>query len=1843
MKYIRGRFLLKAFAVFFLLEIITSSIAPAVSWALTSGPTAPEATTFEPVDATDMVDLKTGDFTYNLPLMEVPGPAGNYPLTLSHHSNIQPEEEASWVGLTWNLSPGAISRLVNGYPDDHNGVNNVNRDFWEGGNTETYTVGISVGIANGPSVSSSLSFANDTYRGYGVGWAGGFGMSLANGVGVGVQGGESPYGTTYSSFTLSKSLSGMGEAESMDGFSGTASITLNSRGGLNGGISANGTASTGGSISTDFNGHYSTSAQLGGVGLVGNSRAGNVSTEEDNFQIDIPIGYTGINLRLARNYQRYWIDETENINTYGSLYGSGAAPGNLVAFDTYDLLDTEIGMGHHTDGETLLGGSFSDVDFYSVTGQGIGGTIKPMFYQKKLFRQDKVIQGKTWTKSYELSGASDRAADFRFTGEFSNRMEYTAPDLSLNSAGTGLAFSFSGNLQTGASGAGNDGYVNGRLIGSRRVNWYKNSDILGSDSSLRKGFINAVARGFTRTTAGSLASQIGAFSITNESGVTYHYALPAYSYEEISRSQNTQLEKQKNGEYYNQVSRPEKYAYTWYLTSITGPDFVDRDNDGIADDGDWGYWVRFEYDKYLSDYKWRNPGVGYNPDIDDFDVFSAGKKEIYYLDKIYTQSHMAAFERSARFDSREVKDLMTGGFWDNNISARPRALLKLDKVTLYNLKDMSTSIRSVSFDYDYSLAPYTPNSYDASVANARLLGKLTLKNVKFLGKGGADLLPSMSFGYKNVRYEPGKYDMWGYYKNDYKDTGNPNLDRFTTAASASDVDAWSLTNIQTATGAEINIAYESDRYKIPTLYRRSVLTASAITINQTNQTVVVTFNNPTTDLTTQHSMLENSTLEFLFRRWLTARQFCICDGVRFPANATMGNIYRLRSATLTSANIRNVTAKTVEFVDTELYNFLYKVVTDPQGESAWEMMTYRDGGCFDSDSREIEPGVFVRYPILVAGNLFYNPGNGETYGGGSRVREIRVSDLGTANVTNYTYVGGTTSYEPISFGRINFDFDGWEDSELTTLREKNRIAEGQGAYRQQVLPNFSKLLSISRVLPGPGVLYNQVTVGSKTITPTGDEFASPSYAQYTFDVFKESMFGPDNGPTLTTPSILGSYGGLFYTMIHRKKVALKDYTSRIGNLREVTVFDRVTNAPLTSTHYNFFHDGLADTFDDNKQTYENNLRDVFSNQGVLEETSVRARVVVYPKFRRLPYGPDANTIPTTDQVHLIGVVGKKEYFPSISIGQTTINYKTGIKTVTTNKAFDFYSGAVTRSQYSDGYGNLYESEQTPAYRTYSKMGPAALNDGKNMLTQLSSGSVYKMQAANPTVRESLVGGWAQTWAETVDAIVPGSASTTVQQTGVWRKKSSFSFVGSQTSFPNADGFVPIGQISAFSAWTTQQPVTDGWQKNEEITLYDANSHVLEAMDMNGHYGAVRVNMDQNNVLATIGNARYREVASTGVEDIRNGGSGGGVALEQAIASQTYAHTGKISARLDGGKRGLYSSVLVKSDAVKRKIHVSFWTRDPVQSLSIAYRFVPPTGQAPAEALLAVTPVAERRAGDWYLCEADFDVPVNVAEGLRFESRIVNSGSQTLYIDDLRVHAADATMTTYVYNNYFELTHILDGNNLYQEYRYDGIGRLTSTYRESFQSDYGNRGVAKVNEVAYNYGKSNPFNVTITATSEGGPTGSIFPLGAVAVPQNGKQDFEIVDNCPSSHFSTLWIDNSIYSFYDRTLNLVDGTVVKIDGKTLHFSNVQYPHTILAIFNTEAPRGEVTCAATSYPDGKVCHHGFYTVTYYDQCGEIVNSFTAMSKDEVPAELRHLAADNCCGPPYNRPEDNCGCFHN
>ncbi|HWZ21001.1 MAG TPA: hypothetical protein VNW06_00020, partial [Cytophagaceae bacterium] len=372
------RKLLKIASIVLLLNVLTTTLAPTISYALTAGPTAPEYTSFEPVDTTDMVSLATGDFTYNIPLLEVPGPEGGYPLALSYHAGIAPDEEASWVGLGWSLNPGALNRSVQGFPDDVYNAPRTTHDYWPGGQTNTFTLGVGYAM-----FSVDVDIAHDTYRGTGVG------VSLN--AGYQIQEGAVALGVTAS---VSSGMYGQGSSIGVNAYAGVE-LSGNAQSGILGisaGINSNFKSTTayagiglnvgnvsivGADISSN---NLKPSINVGGVSetFIQDNNAGKISSTSDGFRATIPLPY-GFTLTIGQQFQRYWSDQRASLNMFGSLYTINSSGNtNTSSTDSYILPEFE---GSNTSPEQQKGGSFLAYDMYSVLGQGIGGTIQPYTFQ----------------------------------------------------------------------------------------------------------------------------------------------------------------------------------------------------------------------------------------------------------------------------------------------------------------------------------------------------------------------------------------------------------------------------------------------------------------------------------------------------------------------------------------------------------------------------------------------------------------------------------------------------------------------------------------------------------------------------------------------------------------------------------------------------------------------------------------------------------------------------------------------------------------------------------------------------------------------------------------------------------------------------------------------------------------------------------------------------------------------------------------------------------------------------------------------------------------------------------------------------------------------------------------------------------------------------------------------------------------------------------------------------------------------------------------------------------------------------------------------------------------------
>lgn len=194
-------------------------VIPLRSLALTSGPSQPEFQGFTPLATTSLVDPFSGDFSYNIPLLEVDG----YPLNLVYRPTSNIEEEASWVGYGWNVNVGTLNRMVRGLPDDMNGEeiksyqNIKTREVNSIGVSLEPSFGVQAGITDGVGVSagvqSSLGFTkdNDNYIGKSVG------LSVGGGVYAGVNAG--PFSATASAgVTLAANSSTGGSVTVYAGF-----------------------------------------------------------------------------------------------------------------------------------------------------------------------------------------------------------------------------------------------------------------------------------------------------------------------------------------------------------------------------------------------------------------------------------------------------------------------------------------------------------------------------------------------------------------------------------------------------------------------------------------------------------------------------------------------------------------------------------------------------------------------------------------------------------------------------------------------------------------------------------------------------------------------------------------------------------------------------------------------------------------------------------------------------------------------------------------------------------------------------------------------------------------------------------------------------------------------------------------------------------------------------------------------------------------------------------------------------------------------------------------------------------------------------------------------------------------------------------------------------------------------------------------------------------------------------------------------------------------------------------------------------------------------------------------
>lgn len=376
-------------ALVLLIIFIADIVRPTISFALTSGPTQPETQSFEPVSTTDMVDLFTGDFTYNIPLLDVEG----YPINIAYHSGANVEQEASWVGLGWNINPGSIVRNVRGVPDDFNGdLIEKEINIRPEKNTKV-NVGVSAEVAglNFLRAHAGLYVNSSNYKGLSAGTSIGaniqFGMGQAGvnmgvNIGVGSQSGADIDLNASMSYSSSQRLSK--EEAGMLGFGVGGATGYNSRGGwkdpsLSGNVSLQRNAQHAKFADHDYEDGFTSVAQASVSTTIPIGLQNFVPVITNRSTMTAISGKLGAGTEfyalfphadLGLTYSKLEFDTNGNRDAYGYLNLQNSGDNDIQDFTrdrdgTFNKTMPNLPSGNMT------------YDIYSASAQGGGGLFRP--------------------------------------------------------------------------------------------------------------------------------------------------------------------------------------------------------------------------------------------------------------------------------------------------------------------------------------------------------------------------------------------------------------------------------------------------------------------------------------------------------------------------------------------------------------------------------------------------------------------------------------------------------------------------------------------------------------------------------------------------------------------------------------------------------------------------------------------------------------------------------------------------------------------------------------------------------------------------------------------------------------------------------------------------------------------------------------------------------------------------------------------------------------------------------------------------------------------------------------------------------------------------------------------------------------------------------------------------------------------------------------------------------------------------------------------------------------------------------------------------------------------------
>jgi hypothetical protein len=1707
MRFLRNRFVAKFLAVLLLLLIVESTIHATVGYALTTGPHQPEYISYEQPGATDMVNLLTGDFTFSLPILDVPGPEGGFSVPLTYNAGIGPDQEASWVGLGWTMNVGAITRSMVQYPDDASGevqsVRRVDFDGVRGWTSATLGVG-QTGWNTMDGHYGSLSLLGIINYQYD--------KSGGNGGLVGINVGSN--GLTFNPVQFASAV-----------------ITVATWG-------AGSAAVTAANIAVS-------SAVSIGMGAVMSYVA---SSQTPNTPTDGHWTYSKKERQelLHKNYW-IWLDQTRYEEMLGvlnfdkaqlHLFDPSVRPGggpfayamtstalkiNGTDYPIYNFPKNGNRQGTASDvsyyipanrtyrdatGPTVLAN-----DNYSVKAPSISGSVTPYRLDISCVSMPREMSG----SHLRLAMVTNNAYKVPFIYEGSNANKHfnhvgsatavTSPSFyyglsatpDSNEPSTNSSLTFNLNDVVFQNQIRSDLVATKKIPMANHVEWLSNEEIINSPTAFSSGFMDYFS--------GSDRSQFrqsftfgptkNLFSSTRDFTDGKIALSPAdLSYFTIGQALPIQVT----------VYEPD---YDW--------------------ETDQGNKTTFPVTATVTDKSSSPPYIVVN-------TAPFGAINEKYCEFIMTVNG------SKRLNS-------IGGYSITGINGMTYHFA-LPRYEYSNYTKVSKAINATT----PSTTQYSTITRDEPFANTWLLTGVT--GADFVDRGGPGngpngLIDENDWGHW-VRFNYGKYSDDYEWSIPYTES-SPTLDASRTSFTFSKGhrQTYYLNSIETRSHVALFIKdNRSDNMgknagTSPTNGRSLLLSEIALLTRKDYQNLFIPVSQGGFGLPTDsglggltncwkyadffsasgaHPPQGNHIVQNSLKRIKFNYTYDLCPSSLNSQAPNGGKLTLARVSILGRNNAKTVPDYKFEYGNNRWYYAddwdgwgmsggydFHKASNSDAAGSAWSLtrITNPLGSTievgYERDTYSSISGEIVYDPPVYYSNAssvdYYYGSNSMTSLLVSNPGQFRVGDiLKISGSAQYTCHGGSSSYfsnysgeftvqsvgtDKIGLGTnfrnisncssgpvtINSDYGNIERLVKSKKGGNVRVAsmalkDGDKEYKTRYLYTESNGFSTGAVarepdyiksrdfsfydLPGypfTPVMYSKVTVLAGKLSTDADYHTKQVYE---FQTPNQSMISYSNlsdpNYTLVTSKRFGTNYYYYYEGYYKAvRNEIADYTSSIGKLKSVLTYDNVSTSPISSSY--LFYSPTINNRNPTTGAIENNHQGVYS-EGTLVFDRLSESGIIYKDLIKM-----ARTTVLKYPSELTRVVSSKDGFTS----------------ETENKVWDLTTGLVVEKTEKSPLGSRTKTVTKLAHTVpaYAEMGSKAINiTNKNMLGHEAGTYTYLLDASgNPA---GLLGASVQTWKSEwlnyrifdgtsfVDGNEPES-----QAKPVWRKHQNYVFKGTYADL-RADGSLSFDAAKEFNF--AAGATNTGWQKTSEVTRYDHYSAALEGKDLNNIFSSSKKDINASQVYANASNATYHEFAYSGAEDWNRSNTslasvylGGEVAKRNGTpiyksATGSETHTGQIAAQLSaGGKAFTYKPTSLTNNRVYR---VSAWTN------SLAGAIYYSLNNGPEQTIL---PVITMKAGDWYQINAE--IPVGAFSSLEVG---VKSTNGTVSFDDFRFQPRDGSLTANVYDPVTgAVTFVLDNQNMFTQYEYNDRGQLIKTYSESFKY-----GMKLVSESKTNYGRFN---------------------------------------------------------------------------------------------------------------------------------------------------------------------------